>query len=179
MKLKNVIVPAIAIVLMAALLFGVSAGTAKLRAENIQKEHIYMMQLLLPDSENFVLEHYLGEDTNIRSVHKAENGYVIETATAGYAGEISMMVGVNNDGRVTGVVVRDMSETFGLGRNALTDHKFLSQFLNTSGEAAVGDTVDAMTGATVTSKAVARCINSAIAVVTGADASSSATTWGG
>ena len=200
MKLKQVLVPAIAILLTAALLFAVSAGTAALRAENIQKEHIYMMQLLLPGSENFVLEPYTGEDTNVKSVHKAENGFVVETATQGYAGEITMLVGVNNDGRVTGVVVRDMSETSGLGRNALTDHVFLSKFLNTSGNAviytgadamsfATSETetaadgsevnVDAITGATVTSKAVARCINSAVAVVTGADAASTATTWGG
>ena len=45
--------------------------------------------------------------------------------------------------------------------------------------AAVGETVDALTGATVTSKAVVRCINSAVAYVTGADATTAATSWGG
>ena len=39
--------------------------------------------------------------------------------------------------------------------------------------------VDGITGATVSSKAVVRCVNSAVAYVTGADAVSSATTWGG
>ena len=39
--------------------------------------------------------------------------------------------------------------------------------------------VDAMTGATVTSKAVARCVNAAVGYVTGADAESGATSWGG
>ena len=197
---KNIFVPVIAIVLAAAVLLGVNCFTAELRAENIQKEHIEMMQLLLPGSENFVLEPYVGEDINIRSVHKAENGYVIETCTYGYAGDITMMIGVNNDGQVTSLVVRDMKETLGLGRNAMTDHVFLSQFLNTSGNvsiatnadaatfatsdeaaAAEGDTVevDAITGATVTSKAIARSVNSAVAAVTGADVASSATTWGG
>jgi Na+-translocating ferredoxin:NAD+ oxidoreductase RnfG subunit len=72
-----------------------------------------------------------------------------------------------------------MNETFGLGANALNDHEFLAQFLNTSGEAAVGTNVDAISGATVTSKAIARCVNSAVAYVTGADADSGATSWGG
>ena len=90
-----------------------------------------------------------------------------------------MLVGVSNDGTVTGLVVRQMDETWGLGRRALTDHEFLAQFLNTSGEAQVGSNVDALTGATVTSKAVARCVNSAVAFVTGADVSSGATSWGG
>ena len=197
---KNIFVPVIAILLAAAVLLGANVLTASMRAENLQKEHIQMMQLLLPDSESFVLEPYTGEDANIRSVHKAENGYVIETCTYGYAGEITMMVGVNNDGRVTGLVVRDMQETLGLGRNAMTDHVFLSQFLNTSGNVAIaanadaasfatseadsaadGESVevDAITGATVTSKAIARSVNSAVAVVTGADAASAATSWGG
>ena len=43
----------------------------------------------------------------------------------------------------------------------------------------MGETVDAMTGATVSSKAIARGVNSAVAFVTGADVSSSATEWGG
>lgn len=199
MKLKNVLVPAVAILVMAVLLFAVGSGTAGLRAENIQKEHIYMMRTLLPGSENFVREAYTGEDESIRSVHKAENGFVVEVETYGYAGDLRMLVGVSNAGKVTGVVVRDMAETFGLGMNILYDHEFLSQFLNTSGSVSIatsadavsfatsetgsgegdGLTVDGITGATVSSKAVARCINSAVAVVTGADAASAATSWGG
>lgn len=90
-----------------------------------------------------------------------------------------MLVGVYNDGSVSGLVVRELRETRGLGGRALTDTKFLSQFLNTRGDASVGDNVDALTGATVTSRAIARGVNSASAFVTGADGSSSATTWGG
>ena len=188
----------IAIILSALVLFGASAGLNGIAAQNAQKEHLWLMQTLLPGSENFVIEPYSGEDANIRSVHKGENGFVIETVTYGYADEITMYVGVNNEGRVTGLVVYEAHETFGLGNNALTDHEFLAQFLNSSGSftvathgadafsGATGETetedgveVDGITGATVTSKAVARCVNSAVAYVTGADASSSATTWGG
>ena len=42
MKLKNLIVPAVAIVVIAAILLGVNVGTSALRAQNIQKEHIYI-----------------------------------------------------------------------------------------------------------------------------------------
>ena len=49
----------------------------------------------------------------------------------------------------------------------------------TTGEAAVGEGIDALTGATVTSKAVTRAVNSAAAFVTGADVSSGATEWEG
>ena len=137
------------------------------------------MRTLLPGSTDFILEPYAGDDANIRTVHKGENGFVIETVTAGYAGDITLLIGVSNEGTVTGDVVREMSETLGLGANSLTDHVFLSQYLNTSGEAEVGTNVDAITGATVTSKAITRCVNSAVVYVTGADTESGATSWGG
>lgn len=176
---KSILIPVASVLLSALVLFGASHALGGIAVENGRKEHLYMMRTLLPGSENFTVEEYTGEDANIRSVHKGENGYVIETVTAGYAGDITMLVGVSNDGGVTGLVVRHLSETYGLGANALTDTDFLAQFLNTSGEAAVGETVDALTGATVTSKAITRAVNSAVAFVTGADASSGATSWGG
>lgn len=187
----------IATILVAALvLFGASWGLNGIAAANAQAEHLQIMQTILPGSTEFTLEPYSGEDANIHSVHKAENGFVVETVTYGYAGEITMLIGVNNDGYVTGLVVRELSETFGLGANALTDHVFLSQFLNGTGTFAMASadafssatgtdsgetdvTVDAIAGATVTSKAVIRCVNSAVAYVTGADATSEATSWGG
>jgi electron transport complex protein RnfG len=197
---KGILLPVITILVIAAVLLGASFGLNSIAAQKAQEDHLWLMQTLLPDSTEFVLEPYSGEDANIRSVHKAENGFVIETVTYGYAGEITMFIGVNNEGKVTGLVVRDLSETFGLGKEALTDLDFLKQFLNSSGTFEVvtgapdafsgatgevtestGDTVavDALTGATVTSKAVVRAINSAVAYVTGADAASAATTWGG
>ncbi len=188
----------LAIALSALVLFGASLGLSGIAAKNAQAEHLWLMQTLLPGSESFVIEPYSGEDANIRSVHKADNGFVIETVTYGYADEITMYIGVNNDGYVTGLVVYEAHETFGLGNNALTDHEFLAQFLNGTGSftvathgadafsSATGETeteegieVDSITGATVTSKAVARCVTSAVSYVTGADATSSATTWGG
>lgn len=196
---KSILLPILTIALAAILLFGLSVGLNGIAAKNAQAEHIQIMQTLLPGSADFVVEPYTGDDANIRSVHKGENGFVIETVTYGYAGDITMLVGVSNEGKVTGLVVREAYETVGLGNYALTDHEFLSQFLNGAGEftvatgsadafsSATGTTadsesateVDAITGATVTSKAVARSVNSAVAYVTGADTSSSATTWGG
>ena len=190
----------IASILIAALvLFGASWGLQGVAAERAQSEHLRLLKTLLPGSENFTLEAYSGEDANIVSVHKGENGFVIETVTYGYADEINMLIGVNNEGRVTGLVVQEAHETHLLGNQALTDHVFLAQFLNQDGSFAVATSgadafsgatgtteaageeieVDAITGATVTSKAVARCVNSAVGYVTGADATSSATTWGG
>ncbi|MBQ1256182.1 MAG: FMN-binding protein, partial [Clostridia bacterium] len=114
---KNILISLLALAVACAVVFAVSYFTSDLRQDNIQKEHEYMMRLLLPGSVNFEFEPYAGNDESVLSVHKAENGYVVETAHQGYNGTLVMMVGVNNDGFVTGVVVRDMNETMGLGQN--------------------------------------------------------------
>ena len=176
---KTVLLPLLTLILAAAVLLGLTFGLKGVASSNAQKEHLKMMQTLLPGSESFTVETYTGEDENIRSIHKGETGFVIEAATQGYADEIVMLIGVSNDGKVKGLVVRDIHETHGLGNKALTDWKYLSQYLNSQGDAQVGENVDAITGATVTSKAITRCVNSAVAYVTGTDTDSGATSWGG
>lgn len=197
---KGILLPVLSLVLAVAILLGVSFGLQGLGVEKARAEHLRLLRTVLPGSEHFVIEPYAGGDANILSVHKGETGFVVETATYGYAGEITMYIGVSNEGKVTGLVVNTMSETPGLGAQALTDHVFLAQFLNKSGsfvistqgedafsgataeaDTAAGEEieVDGITGATVTSKAIARSVSSAVGYVTGADVSSSATTWGG
>lgn len=179
MNLKHLMPSLVALVCASVILFGASAVLPSIGADRIAEEQQQVMGLLLPGSVAFVPEAYEGEDTNITGVFKGDTGYVIETTVAGYVDEIVLWVGVDNDGKVTGITVRDMAETWGLGSKAMNDMSFLTQFLGTSGEAALGENVDGLTGATVTSKAVVKAVNSAVGFVTGADVTSSATEWGG
>ncbi len=188
------------ITVTALVLAAVTFGLGGIAQSNAQKEHIRLMETLLPGGTDFKKVPYDGEDTLISSVHKASQGYVIETVTNGYVDEIRMFIGVNNNGVVTGLVTYSAYETPGLGSKILTDHVFLSQFLNKSGNFSIGvshsadafssatDTsepvgqeieVDGISGATVSSKAVAKSVSAAVAYVTGADIVSSATSWGG
>ena len=189
----------LSILLIFVVVFSLSFALNETAYENSQADHLEILKTVLPGTTECVVVPYNGDDANIQSVHKSEVGYIVETVTYGYAGEIRMFIGVNFDGKVQGLVVREAHETLGLGSRILTDHVFLSQFLNktgsfevatqgadafsgATGEAAVeGETiqVDGISGATVSSKAVVRCVNSAIAYVTGADAVSAATSWGG
>ncbi len=180
MKIKDLIAPAAALAVAAAVLLGASAALGPVAEKNEAAAQTEIMGYMLPNRPtSFTEEPYDGEDESICRVFKADGGYVIEVETAGYAGPMTLWVGVTNDGQVSGVTVRDHRETFGLGRGAQTEWPFLSQFLGTAGEAAVGEDIDALTGATVTSKAVTRAVNSAAAFVTGADVSSGATEWEG
>ncbi len=193
----------LALILIPLLLLGAAFGLDGIARKNHQEKHVALLETLLPGGKDFEKIPYDGEDANIRSVHKSSAGYVVQTVTRGYVDDIVMYVGVDNDGKVMGLVVYEAYETPGIGQLILTDHVFLSHFLNKTGSFTVGsaedqesdsfsgatweasssdgDTVyvDGISGATVSSKAVARCVTSAVAYVTGADAGSSATTWGG
>ena len=177
--MRKILVPILTIILAAAILLGLYNGLLGVRKANAEKELQEKMETILPGSTTFTPEEYTGEDANVKAVYKGENGYVVETDVYGYAGNITMLIGVHNDGYVTGLQIRDMEETYGLGAEALTDWEFLAQFLRSEGDAEIGNGIDAITGATVTSKAIARSVNSAVGFVTGADTSSAATSWGG
>lgn len=90
-------------------------------------------------------------------------GYVVQVSPTGFAGAIDIVVGIDLDGLVTGVSIIDMNETSGLGDNAGRED-FREQFLGSAGPFAVnkdGGEIDALTGATITSRAVSNGVNAA------------------
>lgn len=178
MNIRKMLLPLLVIIAGSVILLGASFGFKGMEQAKREKDRQYVMEHLLPGCTEFTEEVYEGEDANITGVYKGSNGYVVETKVAGYVDEMTIMVGVDQDGAVLGLVVMDMAETYGLGQQALTDVDFLSQFLGNKGNAEIGSGIDALSGATVTSKAVAKAVNSASAYVTGADVSSGATEWG-
>lgn len=103
-------------------------------------------------------------------------GYVITvTAHDGYAGDIKFSVGLSSKGEYLGTSILSIGETAGLGMRAKTDPSFLNQFkgatttefsLVTDGTGSEsGDAiVDAISGSTVTSKAMTKAINAALVV---------------
>ena len=122
------------------------------------------MQEVLPSQSYDPLD-YHGEDATVKAVYRADGGYVVEVTPSGFGGEIDMVVGVGDDGSVTGVSIISMSETSGLGANAAKE-SFRSQYVEKQGVLAVskdGGEIDALTGATITSRAVTRGVNSALA----------------
>lgn len=95
-------------------------------------------------------------------------GYAIKVVASGSQGNIEMMVGVDGEGTVTGVSIVDNSETAGIGSKVMENQNgVLDQFIGKSaadGTLAVGTNVDAITGATVSSRGVATGVNAALAV---------------
>ncbi|SPD72203.1 RnfG2 [uncultured Desulfobacterium sp.] len=85
---------------------------------------------------------------------------IFETKGKGFGGDIGVMVGVNIEtDKIIGVAVTTHSETPGLGSRAKDDPKFVSQFAGMAMDKNFatkkdGGDIDAMSGATVTSKGV-------------------------
>ena len=97
-------------------------------------------------------------------------GYVITvTAKDGSQGSITFSVGIQNDGTVNGYSITDISETPGLGMKA-EEEDFYSQFQNkkvdnftvVKNTPSSDDEIEAITGSTITSKAMANGCNAAI-----------------
>ena len=100
-------------------------------------------------------------------------GYVITvTSTAGYGGKITFSMGITNDKVINGYSITSISETAGLGMKARDtgDGTFSSQFVNRAAEiftvtkngASQSSEVDAISAATITSKAVTNGVNAGV-----------------
>lgn len=114
------------------------------------------------------------DDTGlVQTVYQGQSGYAVEVCPAGFGGTITMMVGVDNEGKVLGISVVSQAETAGLGAvcaaTTSAGEAFRGQFTGMSGTLAVnkdGGDIDAITGATITSRAVTTGVNAALGCVT-------------
>ena len=97
-------------------------------------------------------------------------GFIFKTAEKGYGGDVSVMTAVNPDGTIKAVAILDVSnETPGLGQNAAKE-SFYSQYANKksgisllkNGADTAKNEVNAVTGATLTSTAVNKAVNTAL-----------------
>jgi len=99
-------------------------------------------------------------------------GYAFKVVASGSQGNIEMIVGVDADNAVTGVSIVNNKETAGIGSKVMENNALpsgigvLDQFIGMSGAGTltVGKTVDAISGATVSSKGVTKGVNAALAV---------------
>ena len=102
----------------------------------------------------------LADDVYLISQDGETLGYCVQNATAGFGGDITLMVGFNRDFSIAGVQILSHSETPGLGAKA-NDASYLSQYNGKSGELTLNEDIDAISGATISSKAVLSGVNSA------------------
>ena len=93
------------------------------------------------------------------------SGWVVTSTFSGAQGSITMLTGVNADFTCSGIAITAHSETSGLGANAASTGEvginFRAQFVGATESITIGD-IDALTGATITSKAVTNAVAESI-----------------
>lgn len=97
-------------------------------------------------------------------------GYVVTvTDSEGYGGDIQITVGITTDGTISGVSILSISETAGLGMKA-KEPEFYTQYQDkqtdkfyVSKDGGEGEPIDALSGATITSRAMTGAVNTALA----------------
>jgi len=155
---------------VAAALAGVNSITAPaIEALNAQKTQ-EAIELVLPGGGE-VMDSFPATAL-VSKVYASDAGYAVEVTPGGFDNTITMMVGVDTEGKVLGISVISHTETAGLGAVAAAGTpagvSFREQFVGTSGSVAVakdGGSLDAITGATITSRAICAGVNAALECV--------------
>ena len=154
---------------VAVALAGVNMVTAPaIAALNAQKTQ-EAIEMVLPGGGETV---EFPETALVSKVYASETGYAVEVTPGGFDNTITMMVGVAKDGKVLGISIVSHTETAGLGAVAAAGtpagEAFRNEFVGASGSVSVtkdGGEIDAITGATITSRAVCAGVNAALEVV--------------
>lgn len=175
--LKNMLLALLVIGGVGGFLLAIVYNMTKEPIELVQKAKIEeAIRKVIPDFESM-------SDTLIKPADGADNlvihrlikgnepaGYAVETYTdKGFSGRFTLMVGILPDGSVSNIEVLEHKETPGLGTK-MADEKFKKQFRGlkvsevSGGMLKVkkdGGTIDAITAATISSRAFCDAVNRA------------------
>lgn len=196
--MKDYIKPSLTLLVICFVMVALVATVNSMTAEKVETLARIMkeenMQQVLDEADSYVSEElaYFDQENNtvINEINTGYTGdevkgYVYVTTTVGYGGDITVMVGLDISGKVTGVVMGDNNETVGLGKKA-SEAGFLNQFIgadspnikavksgvstgagvdtvsNASTSTNGQNQIDAISGATITSDAMARAVNASL-----------------
>ena len=158
-------------------------GAHMITKDSIEKQTITennnAMKETLPQADSFkklniAVKNEIIEEINQGFTGTTLAGYTIKVAPKGYNGKVELVVGISLAGKVEGIKIIAQSETPGLGANSVKA-EFYGQFKGKAitpelvvvkTTASKSNEIDAITGATITSKAVTLGVNDAVKVFT-------------
>ena len=114
---------------------------------------------IISEAEGFELMEVEGLPDSVEEVYRTTNdcGYVFMLSTMGYGGEMKLILGMDNDGKIISVKTLEHSETKGMGSKT-TEEPFRSQFV---GKDENLEGVDMVSGATISSTAYLEAVRDA------------------
>lgn len=175
--LKMILVLAVICVLAGGVVAVVNHVTSKPIADALREEKMKAMRLVLPDYDNDPMSctNTVLEDGKAWVFHVAKKdggfaGTAFEASSdQGYSGTIRIMAGVNADDTIRAIEILQQAETPGLGAR-IAENSFRDQFrgrdcMTTSWKVRKdGGDIDAITGATISSRAVLAALRAALDV---------------
>lgn len=178
-KKSEILVPALiltTICLIAAVAMAATYEITKpIIAERERTEQEEARKKVLPLAQDFTQLELVNPSPLVKSLWKGGSaGYVVTISPVGYGGPISLTVGIDTQGSVTGLHFGTNTETPGLGTK-MKDPAFAKQFIGykkrppelrvtKNGAKALGE-IDALSGATITSRAVTLGVQTALQLV--------------
>lgn len=174
---KEIIIPTLVLLIIGVVAASLLGGTNMLTKDKIaainDETKAKAMQTVMPDAASFGEAVEAADNMEYSPALASDGdvlGYAFTVSETGYGGEIQVITGVDISGNITSVtIVAADSETPGLGQNVKKDN-FLSQFAGKSGELTVvkssassDSEIQAVTSATISSKAVTKAVNAALA----------------
>lgn len=160
---KDFVLPILALTLICLLISAALAFTNSFTAPVIEKAAAERAEAarseVIPAADSFELITVDGLPATVKEVYKTTNnvGYIFMLTAAGYGGDISIICGIAPDGSIIATKTLQQTETKGLGTK-ITEEPFAGQF---PGKDASLSGVDAITGATISSKAYINAIKDA------------------
>lgn len=153
----------------AGILAAVNNVTEPIITANAEAKRKAAMTKVLPEAESFEPVEYIAEKSSVIEAYSAgDAGYVMLAEPRGYGGVISVVVGIKPDLTVNSIDITSQSETPGLGANC-TNESFMSAIKGKTKDIKVvksnptANQIDALSSATVTTRAVVRGVNDALA----------------
>lgn len=110
-----------------------------------------------------------GISDSVNAIYKVNDGdtslgYCVNVSSSGFGGNIDMMIALDGTPSVLGVKIVSLSETPGLGTR-VADSSFLDRLIGKGNGIKVGKDIDAISGSTISSRAVVYGVNKATAAL--------------
>ena len=164
--IKPIVVLCVICIVITGALAATNSATAPVILEATIKAQNEARNELLPEAEGGFTKVDGIDVENVDDVYAADNGtgWVITSNAKGYGGTITVMSAFTPDGAIKQIKVTEAQETPGFGSKVTATPSYWERYMNQDASQALvlNQDIDAESGATISSKALLRAVNSAI-----------------
>lgn len=138
--------------------------TRPIISQQAEREQKYALERVVPGADTYNKKVYSKGDYYECLAVERKIGYALFAQGKGYSGDISMLLGIDEKGKILGVEILHQSETPGLGARCIEVKRgqsrpwFLAQFIGRNATSLKLKDIETITGSTITSKAIMESI---------------------